>query len=222
MEIVRDFIDADGFKVPCVTISPLNSRGAVVVVHGYGNSKEKTLGLAWRIAEKGFITGCIDLRGHGEHPFDLDSNILSDVESAISHFKNYGEVTAIGHSFGGKFALMSSADYAIGISPVLSKNFSNQTKNNIRESKDYLVHKSSDTNLFDILNHNIAPLEFDIDKVLLIYGARDLPEIIFECEDLKSKNLDVIKINNALHSDIVLFEPTFNVITDKLQEWYLK
>jgi alpha-beta hydrolase superfamily lysophospholipase len=79
MEIVREFIDADGLKVHCVAIKPLNPRGAVVVVHGYGNTKEKILGLAWRIAEKGFITGCIDIRGHGEHPFDLDNNILSDL-----------------------------------------------------------------------------------------------------------------------------------------------
>lgn len=30
-------------------------KGAVVVVHGYGGTKEGTLGLAWRIAEKGFV-----------------------------------------------------------------------------------------------------------------------------------------------------------------------
>ncbi|MEL7669554.1 alpha/beta fold hydrolase [Methanobacterium sp.] len=222
MKIMREFIDGDGFKVPCVTITPQDPKGAVVVVHGYGGTKEKTLGLAWRIAEKGFITGCIDLRGHGEHQLDLDDDVLLDIETAISRFKNYGEVTAVGHSFGGRFALISSADYAIGISPALGKNFSNEVQNNIRESMDYLVHKSSNNSLFDILNDDMDLLEFDLDKLLLIYGTRDLSEIILECEDLKSKNLDVIKIDEALHSDIFLLELTFKAITDKLQKWYLK
>ncbi|MGB9978172.1 alpha/beta hydrolase [Methanobacterium sp.] len=220
MNIVREFIDGDGFKVPCITIKPSNPRGAVVVVHGYGGNKEKTLGLAWRIAEKGFITGCIDLRGHGEHQLDLDDDVLLDIETAISRFKNYGEVTAIGHSFGGRFALISSADYAIGISAAIGRNFSNETKNNIREFKDYLVHKSNKTNLFGILNEFNDLKEFNQDNILLIYGTRDLPEIIIECEDLKSKNLDVIKIDDALHSDIFLLELTFKAITDKLQKWY--
>ena len=222
MKIMREFIDGDGFKVPCVTITPPDPKGAVVVVHGYGGTKEKTLGLAWRIAENGFITGCIDLRGHGEHPLDLDDDVLLDIETAISHFKNYGEVTAIGHSFGGRFALISSADYAIGISPAIGENFSNETKNNIKEFKDYLVHKSHKNDLFTILNDFNDLKEFDHDNILLIYGTRDLPEIIVECENLKSRNLDVIKIDNALHSDIFLLESTFKAINDKLETWYLK
>ena len=220
MEIMREFIDGDRFQVPCVSVKPLNPRGAVVVVHGYGGTKEETLGLAWRIAENGFATGSIDLRGHGQHSSDFGSDCLSDVESAISYFKDYGDVTAIGHSLGGRLALESSADYAIGISPALGQNFSSNTQSNVKASRDYLVHKSANTNLFDILSCDNHFSGFDPDKALLIYGTRDLPEIISECEDLKSKNLDAIPIDEALHSDIFLLEPTFKVITEKLQEWY--
>jgi Lysophospholipase len=222
MEIMREFIDGDGFNVPCVTITPQDPKGAVVVVHGYGGTKEETIGLAMRMAEKGFITGCIDIRGHGEHSSDFDSNSLSDVESAISYFKNYGDVTVVGHSFGGRLALLSSANSVVGISPALGRNFSNETKNNVREFRDYLVHKSHKTDLFSILNEFNDLKEFDHGNILLIYGTRDLPEIILECEDLKSKNLDVIKIDNALHSDIFLLESTFKAITDKLELWYIK
>ena len=66
MEIERETIYGDGFTVPCVTFKPSNSRGAVILVHGYGGSKEEILGLAWRIAENRFTTCAIDLRGHGE------------------------------------------------------------------------------------------------------------------------------------------------------------
>ncbi len=222
MEIIRKFIDGDGFQVPCVTLKPLNPRGVAVVVHGYGGTKEATLGLAWRLAEKGFTTGSIDLRGHGQHSSDFGSDCLSDVESTISYFKDYGDVTAIGHSLGGRLALESSADYVIGISPALGRNFSNNTQNNVKVSRDYLVHKSENTNLFDILNYKTHYSGFDSDKSLLIYGTRDLPEIISECEGLKSKNLDVVQIDEALHSDIFLLEPTFKVITEKLKEWYIE
>ncbi|MFA0832833.1 MAG: alpha/beta hydrolase [Methanobacterium formicicum] len=222
MEIIKEFIGGDRFQVPCVTVKPLNPRGAAVVVHGYGGTKEGTLGLAWRIAEKGFATGSIDLRGHGQHSSDFGSDCLSDVESAISYFKDYGDVTAIGHSLGGRLALESSADYVIGISPALGRNFSNITKNNVKTSRDYLVHKSANTNLFDILSSDNHFSGFDPDKALLIYGTRDLPEIISVCEGLKSKNLDVVQIDEALHSDIFLLEPTFKAITEKLHEWYHK
>lgn len=39
------------------------------------------------IAEMGFTTGAIDLRGHGEHHLDLDENILQDHETAVLYFK---------------------------------------------------------------------------------------------------------------------------------------
>jgi len=30
----------------------------------------------------------------------------------------------------------------------------------------------------------------------------------------------VVQIEEALHADIFLYEPTFETITEKLQEWY--
>ncbi len=43
-------------------------------------------------------------------------------------FKDFGQVTAIGHSLGCRFALISGADFAIGISPALPKTFTPQTQ----------------------------------------------------------------------------------------------
>ena len=218
MEIEREMIDGDGFKVPCVTLKPSNSKGAVVVVHGYGGFKEETLGLAWRIAEKGFTTGAIDLRGHGEHMLNLDENILSDLEAAISHFRCYGKVTAMGHSLGGRLSLISSADYAIGISPALGKTFSTQTEEMIKELRDYRVNGSS-CSLFQILNE--LPLyQFKNENAFIIYGSRDIDEVSSECNKLESVGMDVVQIEEALHGDIFLYEPTFEIITKKLIEWY--
>ncbi|MDO9044682.1 MAG: alpha/beta fold hydrolase, partial [Methanobacteriaceae archaeon] len=188
------------------------------VVHGYGGFKEETLGLAWRIAEQGFMTGAIDLRGHGEHPLDLDENILLDLEASISYFRQFGKVTAIGHSLGGRLSLISSADYAIGIAPALNKTYSSQTQELIEEMRDYRVRKSN-SNIFDILN-NLPQYQIKDDKVFILHGSRDIPEIISECNKLKSEGIDIVQINEALHGDIFLFEPTFKAVNDKIKEWY--
>ena len=219
MEIKREIIEGNGFEVPCITFEPSESRGAVVLVHGYGGLKEETFGLAWHIAEKGFTVGAIDLRGHGEHQFDLDGNILSDLETAISHFKCFGEVTAVGHSLGGRLSLISSADYAIGISPALDKTFSPQTMKLLEELRGYRVRKSN-FNVFKILN-DLPSFQFDEGKSLVIYGSRDVPEIMSKCDKLKFEGTQVVQIENALHNDIFLSGPTFKTVTQKLQEWYL-
>ena len=127
MEIERELINGNGFEVPCITFKPSNPIGAVVAVHGYGGLKEEMMGLACHMAEKGFAVGAIDLQGHGEHKLDLDEGVILDLETAISHFRLFGKVTAVGHSLGGRLSLISSADYAIGISPALDKTFSPQT-----------------------------------------------------------------------------------------------
>lgn len=219
MEIEREIIKGNGFEVPCVTFEPSNSRGVVVVVHGYGGLKEETFGLAWHIAEKGFTAGAIDLRGHGEHPLDLDKDILLDLEAAISHFRPLGKVTALGHSLGGRISLISSADYAIGISPALNKTFSPQTSESIGERRDYRVRKSK-CNVFDILN-DLPQVQSDEKRSLIIYGSRDVPEIMSECDKLKSNGTQVIQIDKAMYNDIFLFGSTFETVTQKLQKWYV-
>ncbi|MCE7699077.1 MAG: alpha/beta fold hydrolase [Methanobacterium paludis] len=113
MDIKRDLIEGEEFKLPCIQFTPSKSKGAAVIVHGYGGSKEEQLGLAWRVALKGITTCAIDIRGHGENPNSLDRNILTDLEVAISYCRQFGKVAAIGHSLGGRLALVSSADYAV-------------------------------------------------------------------------------------------------------------
>lgn len=218
VEIERKIINNGDLNVPCAILKPAEYVGAVLVVHGYGGFKEETLGLAWRIAEQGFMTGAIDLRGHGEHPLDLDENILLDLEASISYFRQFGKVTAIGHSLGGRLSLISSADYAIGIAPALNKTYSSQTQELIEEMRDYRVRKSN-SNIFDILN-NLPQYQIKDDKVFILHGSRDIPEIISECNKLKSEGIDIVQINEALHGDIFLFEPTFKAVNDKIKEWY--
>ena len=125
----------------------------------------------------------------------------------------------LGHSLGGRLSLISNADYAIGISPALNKIFSPQTVKLLEDNRDYKVRKS-DCDVFKILN-DLPIFQFDKNKSLIIYGSRDIPEIMSECVKLDSDGVEVIKIDDALHSDIFLYEPTFKTVARKLNEWYI-
>jgi alpha-beta hydrolase superfamily lysophospholipase len=117
VKIESMIIEGDNLQVPTIRIIPNDPIGAAVIVHGYGGSKEEQLGLAWRVAGSGLATYAIDLRGHGQHPLELDDAVKDDAELAIQYARSHGSVVAMGHSLGGRLALMSSADFAIGTSP---------------------------------------------------------------------------------------------------------
>jgi hypothetical protein len=218
LKIEELLIEGEGCELPVLKLTPPESKGAVVVTHNYGGSKEEMLGLAFRIAKSGFTTGVIDLRGHGENSFKMDGQVLSDLETAVTYFKQFGKVTAVGHSLGGRLSLISGADHAIGISPAISKAFGPKTQGMIRVLRDYRVNGSV-TDLFTTLGE-IPQMEFEPENVLIIIGSRDVPEIITECAKLTSAGYEVVEIEDALHVDIYTLEPTFEAVTKKLQKWY--
>jgi len=118
---LRDLKSSDGHPVPAYLLEPERPAGGIALAHGYGGSKEQMLGLAAHLAEAGFAGCCVDLRGHGEHPAPLGPGLLQDLEAAVGYCRRYGGVAALGHSLGGRLALMSGADLLIAISPAIPK-----------------------------------------------------------------------------------------------------
>jgi len=197
---------------------PENARGAAVIAHGYGGCKEEPLGLAWRVAESGIAVCSIDLRGHGEHMLPMDRQILDDIEAAIEHCRSYGKVTVIGHSLGGRLALISSADQAIGISPALSRTFSTQTQEMLKNLRSYRVREKYPGQNFDILR-DLPAYEGKTDrKAMIVYGSRDVPDILSACKELPS-SVSTVRIENAMHNDIYTLEATFQCIIKQLSDW---
>lgn len=215
-------IKGDGFNVPAAVFSPEKSSRAAVVVHGYGGSKEEQLGLAWRIAERGITACAIDLRGHGEHRLLLDDKIMLDVTAAVKHCRSYGQVVAIGHSLGGRLALLSDAEFAIGISPALNSTFSPPTMKLLKELRSYRVREQTDDAVFDLFKKLPLYTPSKARSVLMLYGERDVPEIKEACSALASRGEKVVRIDKALHADIFLLEPTFERIERQLDEWFRK
>jgi pimeloyl-ACP methyl ester carboxylesterase len=221
MNIKREVIKAEDFGVPCVILEPSIHYGAAVLVHGYGGCKEEQLGLAWRVAESGMMACVIDHRGHGEHKLPLDKNVLQDLETAIGYCRIFGKVAAVGHSSGGRFSLISSADFAIGISPALNTKYSAETQRLITNMRAYRVRESHPGVNFELLDKLPVPKNVDNSRALILFGSRDVPEIAASCKQFKTQGADVKEIDQALHNDIFLLEKTIEQVVSKLSQWFI-
>jgi len=220
MNIKREIIQADGFGIPCVIVTPPDSRGAALIVHGYGGCKEEQLGLAWRVAEAGITACAIDHRGHGEHKLPLDEGVVHDVETAITYCRRFGKVAAIGHSSGGRICLMTSADFALGISPALKTTYSPETQGIITMMRSYRVRESFAGVNFEVLKKLPVPRSIHKERGLILFGSRDVPEIVAACKELQAQGNPVIEIDRALHGDIFLLEETFGRVVKQLAVWF--
>jgi esterase/lipase len=205
--------------IPTITMISSESSPNVVVIHGYGGNKEEQLGLSWRIATLGFNTFTIDLRGHGENTLPLSLKIRADVDTLVNNISRDSRPTVVvGHSSGGRLALLSKAKWRIGISPALSKSYSEETKTFIKRMRQYrVIEEDADIN-FEIADQ-LPLVESQLtEQDLIVYGSRDVPEIIQYCESLSKLTTNVVKVENALHNDIFNLEETFSAIKNHLQK----
>ncbi|MEN6348330.1 MAG: alpha/beta fold hydrolase [Syntrophomonas sp.] len=201
-----------------VEIKPLQPRGGIVVVHGYGGSKEEVMGFAWRIAEAGFAVCLVELSGHGENGMPLKNDWLLDINRAIAYCRGYGKVCAIGHSLGGRLALLSAADCAIGISPALATNMSKSTRILLRNYRSYRVNEESFEDFIQLFDALPAWEPSTYRPELIIYGNRDLPQVISDCHDAEAQGATV-EIVQAMHNDIYLHEEILKIVSDHLTQW---
>lgn len=118
--IVEDFyIGADGRRLFYRHITPEHPRGAVVLLHGYGEHGARYLETMVRLSDAGFAVYCPDHRGFGRNaqtPGDVESVAL--ISKDISLLTNLAKETnpgvsmiLIGHSMGGMLALNHLLDY---------------------------------------------------------------------------------------------------------------
>ena len=128
-------------------------------------------------------------------------------------------VIAIGHSLGGRLSLTSNADFAIGLSPALDFFYSERTQEVLSEMRSYRVRTSSEIAIFEILE-NLAPFQPSKDNDhLIVYGSRDVPEIIRTAKYLGKTGAKIIEVENALHSDIFTLGTTAQIINNQIQQW---
>jgi dienelactone hydrolase len=174
---IEDLTASDGHPVPAFLFSPASPRGGAVVCHGYGASKEQMLGIGAAVAEKGTAALVIDLCGHGENMAPIGPGMRDELESAVAFVRRFGRTAAIGHSLGGRLALMSSADVMVAMSPSVMVQMSPQGKWMFENLPSPGVREPYSTYVLDLLE-SLGPVPSHRRPCLLLYSERDIQTLL--------------------------------------------
>lgn len=221
MEITRLELNGAGIDVPAVRLMSRVDDPSAVIIHGIGGNKEEMLGLSFSVALTGYTVYAVDLRGHGESTDDFSSMVSEDIRTIISDLRRKDKpVVAVGHSLGGRLALLSDADIRVGISPALPKTFNSQTIKIINDMRMHRVRSSSDgmSILFDGILGTLPAAESGLKKGdSVIYGSMDVPDIMVACAGILNPDVMISRIERAFHGDIIHMNETFSAVSSFLR-----
>ena len=174
---VTDLKAPDGHGIPGFLLKPASPRGCVVVVHGYGGSKEHVLGLAAAIAERGPAALAVDLCGHGENRTPIGPVMRDELEAAVAWARRLGRTGAIGHSLGGRLSLMSSAEAMVAMSPSVMVQMSPQGKWMFENLPSPGVREPYSGYVLELLD-KLGPVPPHGRPCLLLYSERDIQPLL--------------------------------------------
>jgi hypothetical protein len=183
---VSDLTAPDGHAIPAFLFSPASPRGGAVVCHGYGGSKEEMLGIAVAVAEKGTAALVIDLCGHGENMALIGPAMRDELEAALAYVRRYGRTAVVGHSLGGRLALMSSADVMVAMSPSVMVQMSPQGKWMFENLPSPGVREPYMGYVIELLE-KLGPVPSHDRPCLLIYSERDLKALLDGADGLQAQ-----------------------------------
>jgi PAS domain S-box-containing protein len=182
---VTDLTASDGHNIPAFLFTPPTPRGAAVVVHGYGASKEQMLGVAEALVEKKIAALLIDLCGHGENQAAIGAVMRDEVDAAVAYARRFGKVAVVGHSLGGRLALMSSADAIVAMSPSVMVQMSPQGKWMFEHLPSPGVREPYSGYVRELLEA-LGPVPPHDRPSLLLYAERDLQALLDGAGDLQA------------------------------------
>lgn len=125
----------DGVQITFdVTVKPDSPEKTPVAIllHGFSGNRKMMKLIAFSLADKGFVSVSVDLRGHGDSGGFMtnSSNFEKDVEAVIQALEkrkigNTSEIVCIGHSMGGRVAIdvgskLDTVLATIGVAPAVS------------------------------------------------------------------------------------------------------
>jgi len=174
---VTDLVAPDGHAIPAFLFSPNSPHGGAVVCHGYGGAKEQMLGLAAFVAEKGVVALVIDLCGHGENMAPIGPGMFSELEAALAYVRRFGSAAVIGHSLGGRLALMSTADVMVAMSPSVMMEMSPQGKWMFENLPSPGVREPYSGYVLELLE-KLGPVPSHRRPCLLLYSERDIQSLL--------------------------------------------
>jgi pimeloyl-ACP methyl ester carboxylesterase len=215
---VADLRSPDGYPIAGYLLEPDVARGAAVLCHGYGGAKDDMLALALSVVEGAQCRAlCIDLRGHGENLAPIGAGVLTDAQAALSYLSADGPVVAIGHSLGGRLALMVDADLAVAVSPAAVQEISPQGRWMFENFPSPLVREPYSGYVVELLGE-LGDIPPRARPCLLIHAARDIPNIIAGTKELAQRlpGATVHEVNAHLRPDV----SSENGFVRYLPRWY--
>ena len=183
---LSDLTAPDGHAIPGFLLSPASPLGGVVVCHGYGGLKEQMLGVAAAVAEKGMAALAIDLCGHGENLAPIGPAMRDEVEAAVAFVRRFGKTAVIGHSLGGRLALMSSADVMVAMSPSVMTQMSPQGKWMFENLPSPGVREPYTGYVLELLE-KLGPVPSHGRPCLLLYSERDIQTLLDGAKGLQAQ-----------------------------------
>lgn len=190
-------LDGPGPPIPAWQVSPdVAPAAGAALFHSYGSCKEAMLGLALTLAGAGLVCTVPDLPGHGEHPEVFGPSVLDEARAAVQHARSYGSAVAVGHSLGGRLALLSGADAVVAVSPALPQQPSPEGMYALRTFSTPKVRQEHPGQVVEVLRGLPVHLASAV-PVLVVLGEEDIPGIRSACTDLVSSLAEAELVNVA-------------------------
>jgi pimeloyl-ACP methyl ester carboxylesterase len=183
---VTDLAAPQGHAIPAFLFSHTSPHGGAVICHGYGGSKEQMLGVAASVAEKGTAALVIDLCGHGENTAPIGPAMRDELEAALAYVRRFGRAAVVGHSLGGRLALMSSADVMVAMSPSVMMQMSPQGKWMFENLPSPGVQEPYSGYVLELLE-KLGPVPPHRRPCLLLYSERDLQALLDGASGLQTE-----------------------------------
>ncbi|MGZ5440096.1 MAG: alpha/beta fold hydrolase, partial [Candidatus Aminicenantales bacterium] len=119
----------------------------------------------------------IDLCGHGDNMAPIGLAMRDELEAAVAFVRRFGRTAAIGHSLGGRLALMSSADVMVAMSPSVMMKMSPQGRWMFENLPSPGLREPYSGYVLELLE-KLGPVPSHSRPCLLLYSERDIQALL--------------------------------------------
>ncbi len=152
----------------------------ILILHGYFGMSDNWKSLGTRLSQKGFQVHLIDQRNHGRsfHTEEFDYDLMSeDLYHYIEHY-NLNDVILLGHSMGGKTAMLFSVTHPEKVAKLVVADIS---------PREYQPHHNLILKALNIVDFSVQKTRKEVENVLKEY-IKEQGIILFLLKNVYWKN----------------------------------